>query len=60
MPGGELILILKFITGLVFTLLLSYVTGEAFRAGRKIPALMYLAMTIFVIIKTINYLRMFS
>lgn len=50
-------LVVKLIISLIFALLLSYVTGEAFRAGHKISALMFLAMAILSFINAINYLR---
>lgn len=53
----ELVMIFKWIISLIVTLLLSYATGEAFRAGRKIPAFIYLTMTIIFMGIVINYLR---
>ena len=53
----ELVMIFKLIISLIITLLLSYATGETYRAGYKIPTFIFLAITILFIGIVINYLR---
>ena len=55
--SDELVVIFKLITSFIVTLLLSYATGEAYRAGYKIPTFIFLVVTILSIGIVISYLR---